>query len=359
MEQSFSERLKKYRKEKNFTQQDLADALGVSNKTISRWESEGGYPDVPLLPPLAHALGVTVDDLLDEARPVRTLTRQDWQSMLSFVFAIGGGVLFFLLRLFVPVPVCYLGYLGCMAYGVYLQCYYCYQSRWFRWGNLVMSFFVNLNLAAELFAGGVSLITAMVGVEKLVERLPQLLMGGARVLTVSSALLALVLTALTAIVVERVGLGNKEAFRLTVGLRRPTLRCFIPTLGALALLGFWLCYYPAELPRKFYLYQRGFYYGLLAVLVLLCVALFRKKGYRWGLASTGMLAVGGYLLPTFAKEYAIMRDSNEILEATERLSDLYPRFFRPTPELVTACIGLAILCAAAALIRISRKGTGK
>lgn len=56
MEQSFSERLKRYRKERNLTQQQLADALGVSNKSVSRWESGGGYPDVPLLVPLARAL---------------------------------------------------------------------------------------------------------------------------------------------------------------------------------------------------------------------------------------------------------------------------------------------------------------
>ncbi|WP_283115346.1 helix-turn-helix transcriptional regulator [Intestinimonas timonensis] len=39
MEQSFSDRLKQYRRDKNLTQQELADMLGVSNKTVSRWES--------------------------------------------------------------------------------------------------------------------------------------------------------------------------------------------------------------------------------------------------------------------------------------------------------------------------------
>ena len=75
MEPDFSERLKNYRRAKAMTQQDLADQLGVSNKTVSRWESGGGYPDVPLLVPLARALGVTVDDLLDGEKPIRTLTR--------------------------------------------------------------------------------------------------------------------------------------------------------------------------------------------------------------------------------------------------------------------------------------------
>ena len=79
MNTTFGERLKQYRRAKGLTQQELADRLGVSNKTVSRWESEGGFPDVSLLVPLARALGVTVDDLLDEERPVRSLERADWQ----------------------------------------------------------------------------------------------------------------------------------------------------------------------------------------------------------------------------------------------------------------------------------------
>lgn len=99
-EMEFAERLKRFRKAKNLTQQELADQLGVSNKSVSRWESGGGYPDVALLAPLARALGVTVDALLCDDPPIRTLDTADWQNLLSFAFAIGGGVLFFLLDLF-------------------------------------------------------------------------------------------------------------------------------------------------------------------------------------------------------------------------------------------------------------------
>ena len=38
-EMEFAERLKRFRKAKNLTQQELADQLGVSNKSVSRWES--------------------------------------------------------------------------------------------------------------------------------------------------------------------------------------------------------------------------------------------------------------------------------------------------------------------------------
>ena len=142
-EMEFAERLKRYRKAKNYTQQELADLLGVSNKSVSRWESGNGYPDIVLLGPLARALDVTVDALLCDEPPIRTLNTADWQNLLSFAFAIGGGVLFFLLDLFAPTLVCYLLYLGAMAYGVYLQNRYTYRSRWFCLANLTMNFFVN------------------------------------------------------------------------------------------------------------------------------------------------------------------------------------------------------------------------
>ena len=57
-EMEFAQRLRQFRKAKNLTQQELADRLGVSNKSVSRWES-GSYPDVGTLVALARALGVT------------------------------------------------------------------------------------------------------------------------------------------------------------------------------------------------------------------------------------------------------------------------------------------------------------
>lgn len=52
------------RKNANMTQQDVADRLGVSNKTISKWESGGGFPDIAILPALAELYGVSADELL-------------------------------------------------------------------------------------------------------------------------------------------------------------------------------------------------------------------------------------------------------------------------------------------------------
>ncbi len=52
------------RKEKNLTQKQLSEILGVSDKTISHWEREESAPDISILPLLADTLGVTVDELL-------------------------------------------------------------------------------------------------------------------------------------------------------------------------------------------------------------------------------------------------------------------------------------------------------
>lgn len=52
------------RKEKEYTQAELAEILNVSNRTISKWENGDGFPDITILPSVADALGITVDELL-------------------------------------------------------------------------------------------------------------------------------------------------------------------------------------------------------------------------------------------------------------------------------------------------------
>lgn len=52
------------RKQKNMTQQDLADKLKVSNKTIGNWENGRNMPDLSLFKPLCNELGITADELI-------------------------------------------------------------------------------------------------------------------------------------------------------------------------------------------------------------------------------------------------------------------------------------------------------
>ena len=52
------------RKTKGLTQEAAAEILGVSNKTVSKWETGGGLPEITVLPALAELYGVTADDIL-------------------------------------------------------------------------------------------------------------------------------------------------------------------------------------------------------------------------------------------------------------------------------------------------------
>ena len=56
--------LKGLRAQNNITQDTLAAAIGVTPQAISRWESEGGYPDIETLPALADFFSVSIDELL-------------------------------------------------------------------------------------------------------------------------------------------------------------------------------------------------------------------------------------------------------------------------------------------------------
>lgn len=56
--------IKSLREQKKITQLQLAEKLGVSDKTISKWETGKGYPDITLLEPIADAFSVSVTELI-------------------------------------------------------------------------------------------------------------------------------------------------------------------------------------------------------------------------------------------------------------------------------------------------------
>lgn len=53
------------RKEKSLTQEQLAEHLGISNRSVSRWENGNNLPDISLFQPLCDALEITIEELLD------------------------------------------------------------------------------------------------------------------------------------------------------------------------------------------------------------------------------------------------------------------------------------------------------
>ena len=78
----FSKNLKRFRVAKNMTQEQAAEALGVSTQTVSRWECNTTLPDVAVLPKIAALYCVTIDDLYKET----SVAYDNYASRLCSVF---------------------------------------------------------------------------------------------------------------------------------------------------------------------------------------------------------------------------------------------------------------------------------
>lgn len=57
--------IRQLREGRNLTQAELAEQIGVSSKTVSKWETSKGLPDISLLLPLAQALGISLIELMN------------------------------------------------------------------------------------------------------------------------------------------------------------------------------------------------------------------------------------------------------------------------------------------------------
>lgn len=85
--------IKQLREKRRLTQTQLAERIGVSSKTISKWETAKGLPDISLLQPLAQALGISVIELMNG----RQITNQNISANLLrckfYVCPICGNIL--------------------------------------------------------------------------------------------------------------------------------------------------------------------------------------------------------------------------------------------------------------------------
>lgn len=93
-EDSFGKTLAKLRKERKLTQQELADLLHVTNKTISKWETNTTTPDIDTLKRISQVLKVPVDVLLGNSKLTVTdshnkhkLTKKKLILLLALLFA--------------------------------------------------------------------------------------------------------------------------------------------------------------------------------------------------------------------------------------------------------------------------------
>ena len=74
------------RKEKGLTQKELAEQVGVSDKTISKWENGNGIPDTMSLPLLCESLGVRVSELLaGETLPLEVYSEKTEETIVNLL----------------------------------------------------------------------------------------------------------------------------------------------------------------------------------------------------------------------------------------------------------------------------------
>ena len=63
--------IKRMRLEKGLTQEEIAQHLGVSFQSVSKWERGDGYPDIEMLPAIANYFGVSIDELLGVSEQIK------------------------------------------------------------------------------------------------------------------------------------------------------------------------------------------------------------------------------------------------------------------------------------------------
>ena len=85
--------IRSLRESRGMTQQALADKIGVSSKTISKWETARGLPDISLLQPLSQALGVSLPELLNGEHIINRNTCANLLRSKFYVCPLCGNIL--------------------------------------------------------------------------------------------------------------------------------------------------------------------------------------------------------------------------------------------------------------------------
>lgn len=85
--------IKELRENRKLTQAELAELIGVSSKTISKWETAKGLPDITLLQPLAQALGISVIELMNGTHVINKNTSANMLRCKFHVCPICGNVI--------------------------------------------------------------------------------------------------------------------------------------------------------------------------------------------------------------------------------------------------------------------------
>ncbi len=85
--------IRELRENKHMTQKQLADMLGVSDKAVSKWETDRGLPDIGLISPLAASLGVSVAEILVGEYAVNDNRSSNMKKISFYVCPVCGNVI--------------------------------------------------------------------------------------------------------------------------------------------------------------------------------------------------------------------------------------------------------------------------
>lgn len=99
----FNEKLQELRKEKNFTQDELAKELFVSRTAVSKWESGRGYPNIDSLREISKFFSVSLDDLLSSDEII-SAAQEDNKNKISHFRDIVFGLLDCCVAMFLFLP---------------------------------------------------------------------------------------------------------------------------------------------------------------------------------------------------------------------------------------------------------------
>lgn len=99
----FSEKLQHLRKEKELTQEQLAEELFISRTAISKWESGKGYPNIDSLKSISKFFSVSIDDLLSSEELI-SLAENENHTNISKIFSLIFGILDLMALTFLFLP---------------------------------------------------------------------------------------------------------------------------------------------------------------------------------------------------------------------------------------------------------------
>jgi transcriptional regulator with XRE-family HTH domain len=93
----FSERLKREREKKGWSQAELAEKIHVSRQSVSKWETGKNYPNIEVIIDLSDLFGITIDELLRSDEELKEKVIQDskqlaypkWKVFFDSVFLLG------------------------------------------------------------------------------------------------------------------------------------------------------------------------------------------------------------------------------------------------------------------------------